>query len=149
MGAAIAIQAGAIVPHLCAVAGEDSFATFREIALDRISQTTHVSEWLAHTTGISALEFGLLYARIRYGVNLFDANPLHAIRDSRVPMLLICGTDDTNIPMRHSIALMRSGGSHTELWVVEGAQHTGAVSVDPFEFERRVVGWFEAHQTPQ
>ena len=70
MGAAIVLQASEGIPHLCAAVSEAPFSSFREIALDRISQTTHLSKWLARAAGLPALESGLLYARMRYGVNL-------------------------------------------------------------------------------
>jgi hypothetical protein len=149
MGAAIAIQASAIAPGVCAVAAESSFATFREIANDRISQITGLGLWFPHTVAAPARELALLYGAVRFHVNLADASPLRAIRASRVPTLLICGTADTNIPMRHSVELFDAGASHSQLWIVEGAAHTGAADVNPAEFERRVVGWFQQHDQPR
>ena len=148
MGAAIALQASQVIPDLCAVASEAPFSSFREIGLDRISQTTHLSERFIHTAGLPALEFGLLYASMRYGVNLWEADPSKAIRTSHTPTLLIGDSEDSNIPVRHSFVLEREGKSHTTLWLVRGAQHTGAVGVDPPEFEHRVVGWFLGHTAP-
>ena len=148
MGAAIAIQASANVRDLCAVAAEDPFESFREIAYDRIAQQTGISEKLASTLGEPTVEAGLLYAQIRYGVHLAEANPLQVIDRSHVPMLLITGTADSNIPMRHSIALNRAAQDHTELWVVDGAEHTGAMQASPSEFEQRVIQWFEIHHSP-
>jgi uncharacterized protein len=82
-------------------------------------------------------------------VNLAEASPLAAIRQSRVPTLLIAGTADDNIPMRHSQQLALAGASHSELWIVDGAEHTGAATVNPAEFELRVTGWFAEHRFPQ
>jgi fermentation-respiration switch protein FrsA (DUF1100 family) len=149
MGAAIAIQASAVTPRICAVAAESTFSTFREIANDRIAQNTGLGLWFSETIGAFPRELALLYVDLRYRVDLTSANPLRAIQASHVPTLLICGTADDNIPMRHSLALYRAGRSHSELWIVEGAQHTGAQAVDPQEFESRVVGWFGTHATPQ
>lgn len=148
MGAAIAIQASAVTPGICAATAEASFASFREIANDRISQWTHLGLWFPKTLGAPARELAFLDAAFRDRVNLADANPLRSIRESRVPTLLICGTADDNIPMRHSLELFRAGASHSELWIVEGAEHTGASDVNPQAFERRVVGWFEQHGRP-
>lgn len=109
------------------------------------SAMKHWGRTAARLTGIAAL---FLDAALRDHVNLADATPLRSIRASRVPTLLICGTADDNIPMRHSLELFRAGASHSELWIVEGAEHTGASDVNPQEFERRAVGWFEAHNRP-
>lgn len=149
MGAAIAIEASAVTPGLCAVTAEASFASFREIANDRISQMTHFGLWFPRTVGAPARDLAFGYAAIRFHVNLAEATPIDAIRQSRVPTLLICGTADDNIPMRHSRELFRAGTSHSELWIVEGAEHTGAADVNPAAFEHRVVGWFQQHNQPQ
>ncbi|HTW49174.1 MAG TPA: alpha/beta fold hydrolase [Acidobacteriaceae bacterium] len=149
MGGAIAIQASAVTPGICAVAVESAFATFREIADDRIAQETRMGLWFPHSLGAPARELALLWVDAVDHVNLADASPLVAIRESRVPTLLIAGTADENIPMRHSQQLARAGGSHSELWIVAGAQHTGAASVNPAEFERRVTGWFAEHTIPK
>jgi uncharacterized protein len=145
MGAAIAIQASAVTPGICGIAVESAFATFREIANDRIAQMARLGLWFPETFGALAREEALLYIDVNDHENLADASPLREIQQSQVPTLLICGTADANIPMRHSMELYRAGRSHSELWIVEGAEHTGAVAVDPAEFERRVVGWFETH----
>jgi alpha-beta hydrolase superfamily lysophospholipase len=149
MGAAIAVQASAVTPGICAVVAESSFATFREIADDRIAQETGLGLWFSHSLGAPARELAIAYVDLRYRVNLAEANPLQAIRASRVPTLLICGTADDNIPMRHSQQLYRAGAWHAQLWIVTGAEHTGASAVDPSAFERRVVGWFALHGQPQ
>lgn len=149
MGAAIAIQASAITPGLCAVVAEAPFATFHEIADDRLSRLTGLGPWFPRTLGAPARDLAFLYGVLRFRVNLDHASPLHAIAASRVPTLLICGTADSNVPMRHSVELFHAGASHSELWIVEGAEHTGATHVNPREFQRRVLGWFEEHTTPE
>lgn len=148
MGAAIAIQAGQVTPGVCAIAAEAPFATFREIANDRIAQATRLGLWFPRTLAAPAREFALFYSRARFHVDLAEANPLRAIRESDVPVLLICGTADLNIPMRHSLELYRAAPFHASLWVVQGAQHTGASTQDPARFEQRVTGWFRTYTGP-
>jgi pimeloyl-ACP methyl ester carboxylesterase len=145
MGAAIAIESAPVVPGICAVAAEASYATFDEIANDRISQRTGLGLWFPEGIGALIRESGLAYGRIRYHVWLGDADPAAALAHSRVPTLLICGTADDNIPMRHSLELYQAGRSHASLWIVPGAQHTGADVIDPAGFEHRVIAWFAAH----
>jgi fermentation-respiration switch protein FrsA (DUF1100 family) len=147
MGAAIALQASAIIPQLCATAVESPYSTFREIAYDRISQQTHLGSWFPHTIARPTLEFALMYAQVRYEVSLEDSNPSRAIYQSKVPILIICGTADRNISMRHSLLLAKAGESHVQLWIVSGADHGGAVRVAPKEFEDRVTGWFQIHSS--
>lgn len=95
-----------------------------------------------------AVEIGFLYARIRYGVDWGQASPEDAVAESRVPVLLIHGLKDTNLPPRHSEMILARSASRTPavvLWEPKEAGHCGAAGAEPQEFERRVVGWFESH----
>jgi pimeloyl-ACP methyl ester carboxylesterase len=61
---------------------------------------------------------------------------------SHVPVMLIHGEIDGNIPVRHSRAI-HAADPETVLWEVPGADHCGAMTVAPEEFEKRVLDWFE------
>jgi uncharacterized protein len=114
----------------------------------RLRRSARLGLWFPDTLGAPARELALAWVRAADHVDLAEASPLEAIRESHVPTLLIAGTADDNIPMRHSQELARAGASHTELWIVQGARHTGAASANPAEFERRVTSWFATHVTP-
>jgi fermentation-respiration switch protein FrsA (DUF1100 family) len=145
MGAAIGLQATAVTPQLCAAAVESPYSKFRAIAYDRLAHWTGTAPWMWRTVGRPVIEVALLYARLRNGVNLLDADPEAAVEQSQVPTLLIAGTADTNIPMRHAVELESVCASHCTLWIVPGADHGGATVVAHQEFEQRVVGWFAEH----
>ena len=135
-------------PGFCAVVAESSFASFREASYDRLGEKLNAGAWVGRTLLRPAVEAGFLYARWKYGVNLEKASPEDAVAESSVPVLLIHGLKDTNLPPRHSemiLARSRARGSAVVLWEPAGAGHTGAASAEPEEFERRVIGWFESH----
>ncbi len=148
MGAAIALQAMTVTHGLCAVAVESPFSTFREIAQDRIAQGTGTGWVFSRIVARPTLEAAFLYVRLRYGVNLADAQPKTSVAESGVPAMLIAGDADRNIAPRHVIAIMRTAPSQDVLWEVPNADHGGAVRVAGAEFERRVLGWFDSHQIP-
>ena len=134
--------------EFCAVVAESPFASFREASYDRLAEKLHAGAWLGRTLLRPAVDAGFLYARWKYGVDLELASPEDAVAESTVPVLLIHGLKDTNLPPRHSeMILARSDarGAAVALWEPEGAGHTGAASAKPEEFERRVIGWFESH----
>ena len=83
-----------------------------------------------------------LDARVQYHLDLEKGSPAQAVAMTRVPVLLIHGTEDFNIPVRHCKAILRNRRGAMELWEVPGARHTGAFGHAPQEFERRVTGWF-------
>ena len=148
MGAAIALQATPVTPGVCATVAESSFSTLREIAYDRFSQTTGLGLSFSRAALRPMLETALLYARLRYRVNLAEASPERSVMATHVPVLLIDGLADHNIPPRHSRRIIQAAGTQDVLWEVAGADHGGAVSKDANGFERRVLAWVATHRAP-
>jgi alpha-beta hydrolase superfamily lysophospholipase len=146
MGAGELLESLSVEGGFCAVVAESPFANFREAAYDRMGQQIGAGPWVGRTLLRPAVEFGLFYARMRYGVNLEAARPDEAVAASGVPVLLIHGLMDDNLPPRHSqMIVTRNGGRnpHVVLWEPPDAEHCGASSAEPAEYERRVVGWFK------
>ena len=59
-----------------------------------------------------------------------------------MPVLIIHGQLDSNIPVPHSRKIA-AGNRDVTLWEVPGADHCGAIGVAPIELERRVTDWFQ------
>lgn len=148
MGAALALEAAAVVPKLCAVVVEDPFSSLREIGYDRIAGHLGVSTAIARAFGRPVIDAAVIYARLRYRIDLSQADPRAAFAASRVPGLLIDGSEDDNIPARHARAIMQSSAAHAQLWEVQGAQHGGAVDIAPSQFESKIIQFFSDHNHP-
>jgi dipeptidyl aminopeptidase/acylaminoacyl peptidase len=141
MGAAILVESLPGEPRFRALVADCPFSTFEEIAFDRLAQNGvpgRVVSW-------PVIEFGFAYARLRYGVNLWRASPVDALRHSRTPVLLIHGLADDNIAPRHSRALRAANPGATELWEVPRAGHVASLSAEPDAYRRRVLNWFNSH----
>jgi len=144
MGAAQLLQSLDTHPHFCAVAAESPFATFREIAYDRMGQPFHLGPWLGRTILRPLIEVAFLRARLKYHLNMDNISPEDSVAATEVPVLLIHGQIDSNIPIRHSRAI-HAHAANSQLWEVPSADHCGAISTDPKEFERRLLAWFAPH----
>lgn len=143
MGAAHVLMAEASRPVFCAIVSDSAFATFLDAALDRIGGRLGLGDagrWL----GRPAAYAGIGYLRVRYGVNLLDADPAGAIARIHVPLLLIHGDADGNTPPYHAAALARAQPA-AMLWLVRGATHTAAWRAEPQAFPRRIVAFFRDH----
>lgn len=70
MGGAELLRSLAAEPGFCAVVAESPFATFREAAYDRLGQQFSTGPWLGRTLLRPAFDAGILYARVRYSVDL-------------------------------------------------------------------------------
>jgi dipeptidyl aminopeptidase/acylaminoacyl peptidase len=144
MGAAIVLQAVKTTPF-CAVVAESPFASFRQISYIRVGQIFRSGEWLGQYGLRPSVEIAFAYARLTRGVNLTAASPEQSVVGSRVPILLIHGLADENIPPHQSEIIRDHNPSNITLWEVPNAGHCGAVSVGAEEFDSRVLGWFAGH----
>lgn len=145
MGAAQLLQALAVEPNFCAVVAESSFANFRQIGYDRMGQQFHAGPWVGRTVLRPVVEMALACVRFENGLDLAAASPQRAVATTTVPVMLVHGVVDSNIPVYHS-RMLKLENPNIELWEVPGADHCGAISVARSDFERRVVGWFTAHK---
>ena len=102
MGAAQWLEALRSEPGFCAIAAESSFSDFREIAYDRVGQFFHTGPWLGRSVFRPVVEAAFLYARWKYKLDLPQVSPKRVVAGSPVPVLLIHGRKDRNIPVRHA-----------------------------------------------
>jgi hypothetical protein len=145
MGAAILLQALSKEPRFCAVAAESPFASFREVAYDRLGQKLGGGAWVGRTLFGPLVSEVFLYARWRYEIDFNQDSPASSAASTNVPILLIHGTEDFNIPVWHCEAILQNHSGVMEFWPVPGAGHTGAFGHTPEEFERRVTDWFSRY----
>lgn len=148
MGAAQLLQSLSVEPNFCAVVAESSFASFREASYDRLGERLHAGSWLGRTLLRPAVESGLLYARWRYGIDFNSASPQVSVAFTTVPVFLIHGLKDTNLPARNSELIVAASHSRVPpvvLWEPAAAGHTGASAAEPDTFQQRVLGWFQSH----
>lgn len=66
-----------------------------------------------------------------------EVSPALAVRDLNVPILLIHGERDSQIPVENAYALKESN-PNIELWIVKGAEHGHSHFLYKNEYERRV-----------
>jgi dipeptidyl aminopeptidase/acylaminoacyl peptidase len=145
MGAAQLLQSLPKEPRFCAVVAESPFATFREAAYARFGRPFHTGPWIGRTFFRPTVDVGFLYLRLRYGLNMKSASPEQAVVGTKIPILLIHGLKDRNIPSYHSERIRAKNLAVVQVWKVPGAFHTGAHKTSPQEFERRVLEWFAMH----
>jgi pimeloyl-ACP methyl ester carboxylesterase len=142
MGAAQLLQSLPTGSRLCAVVAESPFASFREIAYDRMGQPFNLGPWVGRTVLRPLVEVAFFRASWKYKLRMDAISPEDAVASTHIPVMLIHGQVDSNIPLRHS-RLIHDRQPAAVLWEVPGADHCGAISTAPQEFETRVVGFFE------
>ena len=144
LGAAQLLQSLRSETRFCAVAAESPFATFREIGYDRIGQFFSTGPWLGRWALRPIIEFAFAYSAWKYKLRFEQASPEKVVAETRIPVFLIHGQIDRNIPVRHS-RLIAAGNRAVVLWEVPNADHCGAVGAYPDEFNERLIRWFDSH----
>lgn len=140
LGGAILIESLSKRISFRAVVAESPYASFEQVAEERVAKYGGVPRPLAKLL----VQEAVLYARIRYHVNLARARPVAAVRESTTSLLLIHGLDDKETYPQHSGEIFRNA-KNAQLWLVPGAKHTGAYAAAPKEFERRILAFFAQH----
>jgi dipeptidyl aminopeptidase/acylaminoacyl peptidase len=148
MGAALLLQSLRSEGRFCAVAAESPFASFREIGYDRVGQFFHTGPWLGRTLLRPTIEFAFVYARWKYKLDFERVSPENVVAATRIPVFLIHGQIDSNIPVRHS-RLIAARNRAVPLWEVPKADHCGAIGADPDEFYKKLTHWFDSHASRQ
>jgi len=145
MGAAEILASLSEESRFCAVIAESPFESFREVSYARFGRPFHAGPWLGRSLFWPTDAVGFWYLRRKYGLDLDAVSPKNAVRASSVPVLLIHGTNDRNIPPYNSADIQLANAAHVVLWLVPGAGHCGAHQVSPEEFDRRILAWFGEH----
>jgi hypothetical protein len=144
-GAATLLQALKQENRFCAVVAESTFSNFRQISYIRVGQFLHTGAWLGETVLRPAVEFAFLYGELTRRVNLANASPETSVVGSGVPIFLIHGLADTNIPPEQSERIQAHNPAKIALWEVPNAGHCGAADAAGEEFKIRVLDWFASH----
>jgi hypothetical protein len=145
MGGAVLIESLGVEHRFNAIVSECAFSSFERIARDRIAERLPIWFQIGRLLAAPPVWAGILYARLRYGLELRAASPEAAIARSTRPILLIHGLKDPQTPPEHARILARQNPRYATLWLVPGAGHTGAFSTAPREFQEKVLEFFAAH----
>ncbi len=84
-----------------------------------------------------------LWMRLRHGVRLADASPISVLTGLEPrPLFFIHGGADATTSKEHSRRLHDAYRGPREIWIVQGAPHTGGYFADRPLYVERVAGFF-------
>ena len=142
MGAAIALQSAAVDSRIEAVVAESSFASLREASYDYAGLQKYplLGKTLFAPGAWTMLHRGQSLA----GFPASEVSPEKAVASRNFPVLLVCDTDDTVLPCRHTQKIFAAAIGPKQIWIVPKAFHTAALGDQPAESQRRVLDFFSA-----
>ncbi len=91
------------------------------------------------------VELAKLYGKIFFGINTDSVRPVDEIRGLDIPVFLIHGSDDKQIPVDNTKRLYKAANKNsTKLWIVEGASHGRTISKNKEEYQSRIKEFIDS-----
>lgn len=139
MGAVVSLLGAAGEPGVEALVLDSPFSDLRTILVENVRGRSRLPGsplvWLA----------GLML-QLRSGSRLSDCSPLAVLSSLEPrPLFFIHGGADEMTSMSHSRRLYDAYRGPREIWIVQGAPHTGAYFADRPLYVERVAGFFARH----
>ena len=144
MGAAIALQSAGYDSRIAAVVAEAPFANLQEAAYDYAGLRQF--PWLGKTLLAPGAWLLVYRGQQAAGFPSAEVSPEKAVAERAFPVFLICDEADHALPCRHSEMIYKAARGPKELWRVPNAMHTGAMGMQPEEFRRSVLAFFEKYR---
>ena len=80
-------------------------------------------------------------AKLMFGASFTAARPIDAVRDNRIPLLIMHGADNDFIPPQHSANVKNATAGYSEIHFFEGAGHAASAIKDPEKYHE-ILGTF-------
>jgi dipeptidyl aminopeptidase/acylaminoacyl peptidase len=139
MGAVVSLLGAAGEPSVEALVLDSPFSDLRRLLNESVRRVV----WLpgAPFTALVSLWF-----RWRVGCRMSESSPIQVLSGLEPrPLFFIHGGDDEVTPVSHSRRLYDAYRGAREIWIVQGAPHTGAYFADRSLYVERVAGFFGRH----
>jgi pimeloyl-ACP methyl ester carboxylesterase len=126
-------------PDIRAIVADSSYASLEDLLGRQFFFLPGPTKW-------PLVALTKLYVRLLLGVDMETAAPAQVVRKLAVPLLLIHGDRDSQIPVYHTREIASNADpSLTELWIVPGADHGLAHVREEGRYEARVLQFFHLH----
>src|SRR5438445_6134471 len=139
MGAVVSLLGAAGEPGIQALVLDSPFSDLRLVLVENVRRAIKLPGspfvWLA----------GLLF-RLRTGSRLSQSSPVTVMSSLEPrPLFFIHGGADDIVSVNHGRKLYDTYRGPREIWIVQGAPHTGAYEADRPLYVERVAGFFARH----
>lgn len=139
-GAAVAIDLAARDPRVRGVVAVSPFASLREVIRDYRRKYVPALHFLPDAWFQQAVDDTAWFI----GFDPDVSAPVRNIGASLAPTLLIHGDADTQVPLRHSQALVRAAAGRATLLVLHGGTHDSMPADATHRVRDEAVAWFDA-----
>lgn len=142
LGGSVLLESLRTETRFSAVIAESAYSDFPSIAEARIRRNApRALKWLT----VPLVGSGILWTRLRYGIDLRASSAADGVRRSSTPILLAHGMADDLTSPDNSRVLAAANPALTQLWLVPGAAHVNLWATAKREFEERTLAWLASH----
>jgi fermentation-respiration switch protein FrsA (DUF1100 family) len=139
MGAVVSLLGAAGEPGVEALVLDSPFSDLRSLMVENVRRA-------ARLPGAPFVWLAGVMLRIRSGCRLTDCSPQAVLSSLEPrPLFFIHGGADDITSVNHSRRLYDAYRGPREIWIVQGAPHTGAYFADRPLYVERVAGFFARH----
>ncbi len=138
MGGAIALQVATVDKRVAAVVAESGFATLRTVFDDYQKRIIKLPWHYLRNIVIKRSE-----ALAAFKAN--DVAPVEAVKNIRIPVFLLHGTEDNLIKYNYSELVYAAANEPKTLWLVPGARHDDMMTVGGQDYMKRISDFFEKY----
>ena len=136
MGSALSLMAIGENPDVRFLVADCGYSDLKTLLAQIIRRDYHLPAWLLRPA--SAL------CRLRFGYRIEDVSPVRALKNSRIPVLIIHGEADNFIVPSHAQTLYDQAPQKKALFFVRGAMHAGAYGRDPQGYAAQVRAFLDS-----
>lgn len=135
MGAATVLMASALAlpENVAGIIADCPYSTPGAIICKVISDMRFPVMLIYPFVALGAFVFG--------GFRVWEESPIHAVTRTRIPILLIHGSEDKYVPYEMSAAIYEKCAGQRYLEIFPGAGHGGSCVTDPVRYEK-IIGSF-------
>jgi uncharacterized protein len=136
MGAVVSLLGAAGDPSVEALVLDSPFSDLRQVVRENVR--SHAL--LPGAPFVAAVSVWLF---LRHGIRLADSSPIAVLSGLEPrPLFFIHGGADATTSVQHSRRLYDAYRGPREIWIVQGAPHTGGYFMDRALYVERVAGFF-------
>lgn len=136
MGAVVSLLGAAGDPSVEALVLDSPYADLGQLLRENVRRRALLPGW----PFVAAVS---LWLRLRHGVRLADASPIAVLTGLEPrPLFFIHCSADSVTSVQHSRRLYDAYRGPREIWIVQGAPHTGGYFADRPLYVERVAGFF-------
>src|SRR5437588_10907388 len=136
MGAVVSLLGGAGEPGVMALVLDSPFSDLRQLLNETVRR-------LSLMPGQPFVALASVWLMWRAGCRISECSPISVLSALEPrPLFFIHGGADEVVPVHHSRRLYDAYRGAREIWIVQGAPHTGAYFADRGLYVERVAGFF-------